>query len=491
MKLIPRVRSTPTQSKGASKSYCAPSLQNAAPHPCQLRCKVKDTDGNEVASVPICLPLSIMASCAVKAAAGSDELARIASVAVIDHGNAVVSRMRKDIPLSELDVNEYIDAVATNTRNKIMSMAGDPRIADEVETMIRGGGQIILDSNKDENVQEESRDDDDENDLIASDDILSIADVQSIATSVLNNLDRDMMMSAPNNGLVSQYATNDTVAMKPKMEYTWGPSGSCSTTVASSPEYRAAEQTPFRFGFWAWNCSPEQHHNEVMKQVTQTTSGQGSLDKVLQNHSELLPPQTASFDPTWGTSNSTQEYEATSTFNLDTFTPVPQNFYQIIPHDFLGCPNLSMEPVPETKGSEEIHMGTLHKHVVRKAVSSEHTMDGTGHGIFAISSNHETTKPAIPAVATSARVQPQSNLGRLVSNNADQSSYNPPCSCPGFAHTQLRNDQDSTNGQTYQSFIEPGKEVDDITYLNAPKKKQSLFNRVKCIFGKLNCKTID
>jgi hypothetical protein len=395
-------------------------------------------------------------------------------------------------------VNEYIDTITTNTRETMISSGGDYRIADEVEAMIRGGAQLILNSNKEENVhhmQEESRDDD-ENDLTVGE------DVQSIATSVLQNFDRDLMMSTSIHEMTSTYAIDG------RYDYTWGPSGSCSTTVTEAQKNDKDERAPSRFGFWAWQSpQDEREDNNIAVQVTESTSGPGSLDKILQKQS-LNPPRQHSSGPTftWDTSNNANEYETTSNFVLDTFHPVPQNFYQSISHDFLGCPNISMEPA---SGDTPTKPNINRRAVDKKTDSSDYTMTSAGgRGIFAIH-----TMPTFPAnaadvsnvqqISNSSTAKEHVNANHSVTTRSIESQIGKrgccsfkhhPCSCPddrlSTPAAPPRNDHESANSpQTYQSYMEPGKECDDITFLNVQEKKQSLLSRVKQVFSKMNCKS--
>jgi hypothetical protein len=482
------------QQKAPSRKEHNASIQSAAPHPCQLKCKVKGPDGNQVALVPICLPLSIMASYAVKAAGGSDEVACIASVAVIAQGNSIVSQMKTEALLTEREVNEYIDTVAIKTRETVMCTVGEKRIADEVEAMIRGGGQLIINSNKEEEPYEESRDDNSE-----GNDAMIAEDVQSIATSVLNNFDRDLGVST-SYGMKSENTTEEDVAMKPSRFHSTMTAQTYSTSTTDNQTTIDVKGEPSVFRFWVWGTP----NNKITAAQSTASSELASLDKILQAHSELQPSkQPTSFDRTLDTSNNANEYGTTSTFNLDTFSPVPPTFYNTIPHDILGgCPNLSMEPVSDNEAPTTLKtkQNDAYHGLVAKVDSSDYT--NTGRGIFAISSNIDVSNaPNFPVniTNTSGRDNKPENLNfdQSVTTRSIQSqlirhgccSLNAPCSCPEATRQKHNfNDQASTSPQTYQSYVEPGKEVDDITFLNT-QRKMSLVKRLSRIFRMMNCKS--
>ena len=442
------------------------SHENAHPHPNQLTCKVKGPDGNQVASVPIYLPLSIMASYAVTSKGGSDKLAALASDAVIAQGTSCARQMN-----SAAHVLDYINSLANHAHNAIMSKTGDRVIADEVKTMILGGGQLILNSHNNtiDNQCQESREDD-------ANDAMTDGDIQSIATSLFS--------VSP---VRSVYAVNDRVAATTKLAITHEPSFLSPTysidSVATNHTARQDEGTTSFMEVWACNTTKD---TEIPRS--------SSLDKVLDGHQTKQ-----STDPTWDMSNNTNEYEATSTFKLDTFFPVPATFYKV-PHDLLECPNLSMEPVIDN--SEHIHTEMIinqdeNDHgLIEKAVSSDYTMNSTGRGILAMNSHNNINMVAELQEATNS--QP-TNANRSVNTDNIQSqmmigdccAFNAPCSRPDTVIPQKHCDQTSSTKEPYdyQSSDDYGLEVDDITFLNAPKKKLPLLKRMRHKFCKWNCKS--
>lgn len=486
-------REIPVKSTGST-------FHSADPHPCQLKCKVKGPDGNQVALVPICLPLSIMASYAVKAAGGSDEVACLASVAVVAQGNAIVSKMKTETLMTKGDVLSYVDTVARNTHHTIMTTVGDRHIADEVEAMIRGGGQLILKSNEERNTCRESRDD-------CENDAGDGEDVQSIATSVLNNFDQYMMGSSPY-GTRSDYVTNDIVAqnrskIRSKSDSRFQNSFTSPTmsfSTASSEKQRMEDLHIKSSWFGSTTGAAD------TKEKAYTVNKMNSLDNILQTQSELQQSRHEAaipYDTTCDTSNNANEYETTSTFNLDTFHPVPSTFYQAIPHNFLGCPNLSMEPVTDNIAS--LAPQSSQKDILAEVDRSGYIIN-SGRGIFAVSSHiGVNTNPKVPSGRDL-----QNNINHPYSNNTDPSvstrgiqsqmkhriytfnnlPYPSPEEDRALHLQSCPIDQESTNSPyTYQSYIEPGKEVDDITFLNVQKEKISMIGRVRRLFVKMNCKS--
>ena len=450
----------------------------AAPHPCQLKCKVKGPDGKQVALVPICLPLSIMASHAVKSAGGSNEVACLASVAVVAQANAFVSRMKTEALMTQDDVFNYVDTVARNTHHTIVMAVGDRHIADEVEAMIRGGGQLILKSNEEQNAYQESRDDDyDEKD------VRDVEDAQSIATSVLNNFDHHMMGGTLYGR--SEYASNDAVARN-------------HSKVVNRKDMASNEKQSL---YWFRSTAGDEDTTEKAR----TNDEMISLDNVMQAHSELHQPRYGpeiTYNTTCETSNNVHEYETFSTFNLDTFHPVPSTFYQAIPHKFLGCPNLSMEPISDNV-APLASQGNQSEHV-RNTDRSNYSMC-SGRGIFAISSH-----VGIDATAELPSGRDlQNNTNHPHNNNTnlsvtrecaqlqmkrklctfDDSLHSPSVDDRARQSQNFPNDQESTSPYTYQSYIEPGKEVDEITFLNTPKEKNSVMSRVRRLFVEMSCKS--
>ena len=429
----------------------------AHPHPNQLTCKVKGPNGNQVASVPIYLPLSIMASYAVTSNGGSDELAEIASDAVIAQGISCARQMN-------VHVLDYINSLANHAYNTIMSKTGDRVIADEVKTMILGGGKLILKSNNNAitNQCQESRDDD-------ANDAMTGEDVQSIATSVLNNFEPYRVRSA--------YAINDRVATTKKVAITQEPSFLSPTySIESVAANHAARKDEITTSSWFWACN-----------TTKDTQIQSSsLDKVLNGHQAKQP---TSIDPTWDTSNNTNEYEVTSTFNIDTFSPVPTTFYKV-PHDRLGCPNLSMEPVKHIR-IEKMSIQNEND-VVEKAASSEYIMNSTGRGIVEMYNQNDINIVTELHEITNKTDQPTNDNQSINTDNiqsqitiGDCFTFNAQFSCPGAVIPPKYCDQTSST-EKLQSSDNFGLHVGDITGLNIPPKELPLFKRIRQKFGKWN-----
>eukprot|EP00804_Cyclotella_cryptica_P031241 CCRYP_011070-RA/>CCRYP_011070-RA protein AED:0.41 eAED:0.41 QI:0/-1/0/1/-1/1/1/0/519 len=514
MKLFPTAKSQSGHPKNESMSAHKnhrPALHDASHYPRHLQCIVRGPDGKRFALVPIWMPLSIMSSYAVKAAGRSDglngfsldEVASMASVAVIAQGNAIIKNIREGGILNEEDVFGCIDAVARNTRDTLLRTVGDRKIADEVEAMIRGGGELILNSNRGD-FYDESRDDQ-----------ALCDDVQSIATTILNNFDSDMMSTSY--GMMSEYATNDSVANKNRKALD---STTCSQSISSStttcdPLYSDPERIQPVFGWsallpaWTWDA----RHANLSTQLTESSTGQVSLSYLLKNQSELETPKhaTPSFDPTWDTSknaslyaatNDTSMYETASTFNMDTFSPIPSTFYRTSLYELPECPNLSMEPALDRNTSialDASHNGNTS--LIPNTINSGCAAN-MGPGIFAITSNNDTSVMLIDNNVTDIMNDQNTEFGQSITTKSIQSqmkekgccSCNVKYSCPETTpHTEDHiEDQRSTSSpmtQTYQSYVEPGKEVDDITFLKAQtnNEKKSFLKRTKVFLRNLNC----
>jgi hypothetical protein len=485
MKLNPKSKISLRQLKSGKKN--SPTIQYAAPHPDQFKCKVNGPDGKSVALVPICLPLSIMASYAVKAAGGSDEVACMASVAVVHHGNTIVNDITPDTILNDKDSLGYIDTVARHTRETLLRKIGDEHIASEVENMIRGGGELILNgtNQQEDDACDETRDDEyDEDSRMIGD------DVQTIATSVLNNYDEMTNESFP---VVSQYETNESAAQISRRSL----DTSVLPSYASTFQEHSITSSPGTNPVFGWNallpaCTSTGY---ASTQMTSTT-GPVSMSQVINNHHLLAPSQTKSLASTWNAShnggmttmtNETSLYAKSSTFNMDTFAHVPPEFYKTDSQELEGCPNLSIEP----------------------AFSDDNMMDGNDDILVAVKANSR----GILAVASDTNVvssitdeamngnlagsQPNPYTNRSITTNSIQSKggcCNIFGRCQDFGVDVEHKDQMTLE---YQSVIELGMEVDDLTTLNSqsqnssqspPKKKKSRLNRLKSFF---NCKSSD
>ncbi|KAL7478413.1 hypothetical protein ACHAW6_004174 [Cyclotella cf. meneghiniana] len=492
-----------TECMSAHKDH-NPVIHDASHYPRHLQCRVKGPDGKQVALVPIWMPLSIMASHAVKAAGGSDEVASIASFAVVAQGNAIIKNIKEGVVLNEEDVLGCIDAVARNTRETLLRTVGDRQIANEVEIMIRGGGELILNSDRGDGL-DDSRDDR-SNSMLCE-------DAQSIATNVLNNFDSDM--TSASYCMVSEYATNECVAKKIRKSLD---STSCTRSISSrTTTYDLTNSEPERirpiFGrnallpAWTWDA----RNATLSKQLTETSTGPVSSSDFLKCHSELrkLKQPTPSFEPTldsskndslYGTTNEASLYGTASTFNIDTFSPVLPTCHKNKSYEVAGCSKVSMDPslgIKKSIGHDANH--GENSSLFPNSISTRSAAH-RGQGIFPITSNDIDIMPNHYSVTDNINDH-DTEFGHSITTKSIQSvmkgkgccSLNIKYSVPITVSRidELMEDEISTKSPmtlTYQSYVEPGKEVDDITFLNAPaNNKKSLLKRTKMLLRKLNC----
>jgi hypothetical protein len=121
--------------------------------------------------------------------------------------------------------------------------------------------------------------------------------------------------------------------------------------------------------------------------------------------------------------------------------------------------------------------------------------------IFAITSNNDMDIMPYHYSVTDNINDHNTEFGQSITTKSIQSEmkekgccsfnikYSFPITTPGIEdYTEDEMSTRSPMTLTYQSYVEPGKEVDDITFLKAPtNNEKSILKRTKMLLRKLNC----
>ncbi|KAL7471796.1 hypothetical protein ACHAXS_012118 [Conticribra weissflogii] len=139
----------PSQNNSKSNSGLSPA--NAF-HPPELLVYIprKNSVGiSETATIPIWTPLSIMAASAARVAGESDDVAQIASDAVVCYGNDLANFWRggKNENFEKIDPMERVLEAANRASDAMLRAGGKSEAAVAGKDAVEGGGKLLLSSN--------------------------------------------------------------------------------------------------------------------------------------------------------------------------------------------------------------------------------------------------------------------------------------------------------------------------------------------------------